>query len=390
MDYNITEDEILKKCAEIWFNRFGGISAIELDKYFKISNNEAMKLFEKFVSEGKGKINSNVTLYSVSIKVGSKRKSPQGKKIKTHIFFPSKSVLEQFFYSSDLVKQNIPEYAKRLYLGANQIELIFFKEEVLRRYYNHPEKYEVNDSLAGGSIASIGDSIDTNYLYIRFGKKLINNGNTAISVIVKDLESMSHDEQKYWSSFELNDFILDPNDTNFKLFLSRTYDGEYVDFPDIFEILKEKLKNLNIYFSIKPLFKIFENIYLRPPVENTKKAFCDSCSELYKIIGPDNIDSESLKIFLKEKFNYSEYEFIHSKTKRPLSSIQLLQLLENKLEFNINLVENINTIKTYRTEADHKISKETITNTNHVKQFYDMCNKIINSIELLEKAILSL
>ena len=51
------------------------------------------------------------------------------------------NVLSQNYYKSDLSTQDTPEYSKRLHLGAHQIGLVYFSEEVLRKYFVHPEKY---------------------------------------------------------------------------------------------------------------------------------------------------------------------------------------------------------------------------------------------------------
>lgn len=371
-------DDILIKCTDIWFNRFSGISAIEIGEIFNISNKKVMKIFEQFELDNKGKINSNVVLYSVEIDINKKweKEFPECKKVITHIFFPSKAVLENYFYLSSVSRQNIPEYKKRLYLGGNQIELVFFRDEVLKRYYDHPEIYEIEDTLAGGKIISKGDSIDENFIYVRYGKKLINNGKISVTAILKDLESMSPDEQKYWSAFELNNFLLDSHDQNFKLFLQRTYDGEYVDFPNIFKELEDTIIAINNKCNTEPLFNIYSNTHLRPPVENTYKSFCDSCSELYKLIGPDNINSSVLKLLIYNVLKIDGTELINKKSERPLSTVQMLKLFENRFE-DIELTKTINQIKDYRIEADHKVIEATQADTNYVELFYKLCNSIM-------------
>ncbi|HLP81571.1 MAG TPA: hypothetical protein VK141_06245, partial [Nitrosomonas sp.] len=292
------EELILKKSALHWFDHHTGISALDFCKEFDVTNKEIMVVMERLVQKELGTINKKVALYQISLRIGKKVKISNGRKRITHIFFPCKSILEKYFYASDISKADIPEYEKRLHLGANQISLAYFSEEVLKRYFDHPRSYIIEDTLAGGSIHSQGSSDNKNYLYVRYGKRLVNRGTTLVAALFVDLGKMSADEQSYWSSFEVKEFIPDRNDGNFQRFLANSYDGEPVHFPDIFMSLAESIDNINTIFAPDRLFNTNVNPLLRQPVENTRKAFCDSCSELYKLIGPDNISSSSINSIL--------------------------------------------------------------------------------------------
>lgn len=279
------EKKVLRFCSKKWFKNPAGISALDLDREFGFSNKEAMILFESLVEKGMGTINANVVLYQISFSVGKKFPPSDGKEVVTHIFFPSKEVLSQYYYKSDLSKQDIPEYSKRLHLGAHQIGLVFFSEEVLRKYFDHPERYKIEDTLAGGNLTTNWENEDEaeEYLHVRYGKKLINGGKVAVTAIYKDLAMMSPNEQKYWSSFEIKEFVSDPGDENFRRFMLRTYEGEFVDFPDPIAELSKSIQCMNANLGGEPIFLKTSNMHLRPPVENTRKAYCDSCSELYKL-----------------------------------------------------------------------------------------------------------
>ena len=369
------EKKVLRYCSKKWFGNPAGISALDLNRDFHLTNKEAMVLFEKLVEKGLGNINANVVLYQIPFSVGKKAGMPIGKEVITHIFFPSKDVLAHHFYNSTLSRKDIPEYSKRLHLGAHQIGMVFFKEEVLRKYFDHPEKYKLNDTLSGGGLTTNCKNENDEYLHVRYGKKLVNNGRVAIIAIYKDLAMMSPSEQKYWSSYEIKEFQADPDDENFRRFLLRTYEGELVNYPDPIADLSNAIDSVNKLIGNKFLFQKNENIHLHQPVENTKKAYCDSCSELFKLVGPDNIKKNALKEFLLKRLRVSVDELSDKVTGRELSSFQLLQLLEFKVTGNKDLTERIERIKKHRIEADHKILDDGTEKGNYTSQFNLLCEE---------------
>lgn len=377
------EKKVLRYCSKKWFGNPAGIAALDLDRDFHLTNEEAMVLFEKLVEKGLGTINADVVLYQISFSVGEKTEMPIGKKVITHIFFPSKDVLAQHFYKSTLARKDIPEYSKRLHLGAHQIGMVFFKEEVLRKYFDHPEKYKINDTLSGGGLTANCKNENDEYLHVRYGKKLVNNGRVAVIAIYKDLAMMSPSEQKYWSSYEIKEFQADSDDENFRRFLLRTYEGEFVNYQNPIADLSNAIDSVNKLFGNKSLFQKNKNIHLHQPVENTKKAYCDSCSELFKLVGPDNIKKSALKEFLLKKSRISADELVDKDTKRELSSFQLVQLLESKLTENRDLTERIERIRKHRIEADHKILDDGNEEGNYTSHFNLLCEETAHFLKEL-------
>lgn len=387
------EKKVLKFCSEKWFGNPAGISALDLERKFGLSNADGMLLFEGLVGKGLGKINANVTLYQVSLDFEESGGSlPEGKEVITHIFFPSKEVLAKHFFRSKKAKEEIPEYTKRLHLGANQIALVFFEEEVLGKYFDHPEKYKIEDTLAGGTLTTNWETEEeeTGYLHVRYGKKLINGGAVAVTALYTDLSKMSPNEQKYWGSFEVKEFVPDLGDENFRKFLLRAYEGEFVDFPDPIADLTRSLREMNSAIGEDPLFLKTENIHLRPPVENTRKAYCDSCSELYKLVGPDNIKRSVLKDFMIGTLNVLDNEMKNKESGRDLSSIQMLSLAESRLVSNSDLTSRIEMIKTFRVEADHKISDGGNPKDSYTWRFGLLCEETAFFISELAKRVLKL
>lgn len=386
------EKKVLRFCSKKWFKNPAGISALDLDREFGFLNKDAMILFERLVEKGMGTINANVVLFQISFSIGKKFSPSDGKEVVTHIFFPSKEVMAQNYFKSDLSKQDIPEFSKRLHLGAHQIGLVFFTEEVLLKYFDHPEKYKIEDTLAGGNLTTNWENEDESdeYLHVRYGKKLINGGRVAVTTIYKDLAMMSPIEQKYWSSFEIKEFISDPGDENFRRFMLRTYEGEFVDFPDPIAELSKSIQSMNDAFGGEPLFLKTHNMHLHPPVENTRKAYCDSCSELFKLVGPDNIKKDLLKKWLTGKLGITGSELVNTASIREFGTMQMFHVLEREIVKNDDLTIRIEMIKDLRIDADHKILTETGEVDSYTWKFSVICEETAHFLKGLADGILHL
>ena len=142
---------------------------------------------------------------------------------------------------------------------------------------------------------------------------------------------MGPSEQRYWHSFEIESPDIDKSDTHFQNFLARTYEGDFVDFEDPITRLLEGAKGVNKALAPDNLFAKAQNAHLHLPVEQTYKSYCDAASELYKIVGPDNLSQSTLKALLTKEFGISLEGIKHAESGRPLSTLQLVALLEEKL-----------------------------------------------------------
>jgi hypothetical protein len=389
-DLSEEEKKVLSISSKKWFSNPAGISAIDIADSLLLTNDQIMKIMEGFVFRGLGTINENVELYCIKLDFENTTQDFESKKVITHIFFPSKEVLKYYFYKSKLAKEDISEYVKRLHLGGSQISLSFFNEEVLRKYFDHPELYEIDDSMAGGRVCTNGvaEENEDEYIHVRYGKKKINNGYTAITAILSDLAAMSSNEQKYWSSFEIKECILDGKDENFNKFFERNFEGEWVEYPNPINDVTKVLSEYNRVFAEPTLYVQIENIHLRPPVENTDKELCNSCSELYKLIGPDNINIQVLKEYLKKRFQYADSALIHFESQKALSVLQIFKLFEESITSNKALYEQIEIIKSYRISADHKILGKDKKPEKYTMKFYEICQQyVLKANELLGKII---
>ncbi len=378
------ETSIMEKCIEGWNLRFGGTSAIDVAEKLKIDHAKVRNIFRKFRDNGKGSINEDAELMSVSI-TPNKPGSMKQKKVVTTIFFPSKNVLSDYYYSSKLAKENHPEFEKRLYLGHSQIELCYFSISVLKRYQDQQEKYELEDSASGGYLCSnstYAENIDdSEYISsINFGKRTLSDGNYAIVVFLKDLSYLPIKEQSYWHSHEITKPTFSFPDKDFLPFYLRYFEGIPTDYSNPIGELADVLTSINrllIQANLGKLFTGLSNPYLTFPVDNTRKHFADSNSELYKIIGPDGMKKKVLRNILKKEFSLTDSDLKHIKSGRDFSTMQLFSELVNKLDANNNGLKIIEEVKNYRIDADHRIIKPEFTDTNYIKSFREIIESLI-------------
>lgn len=112
---------------------------------------------------------------------------------------------------------------------------VWFRREVLRKYYDHPEKFDVEDGyLRRGSL---------------WGLQIDNNLPNHVVVYLGDLGSLAYEEQLYWKSFNLPPAADRSSETNFR----RSFLAEFTDptAPDL--VFKERLVGLQeAWESVSP------------------------------------------------------------------------------------------------------------------------------------------
>lgn len=377
------KDKILKLSIENWNNRFGGTSAISIAEKLNIEHKFVQKVFKIFAKEGKGKISENVELGNISVDPKTPG-SMSYKKVNTTIFFPSKKVLTNYYYNSDLAKKDYPEYKKRLHIGHSQIELCYFSISVLKKYQDHLEKYDIVDSNSGGYIRTNFDYTDKiddteRITSTSFGKRKIKNESYAVVVFLKDLSKLPEKEQSYWHSHELDSPNFNTSDKDFHKFYMRFIEGVPAAYKNPIDELFSLLSSINqllIKENVGKLFTKLSNPYLTYPVNNTYKNFSDSLSELYKIIGPDGNKKNTLKKILKDEFKMTENDFKHEDSDKKFSSMELFKLLVEKLNINSKGLDIIEDIKNHRIEADHKVTKPKSSNIDYIGKFRRLIEKL--------------
>lgn len=368
--------EILEYCSKKWFDNPAGISALDLAEHLQITNEAAMRIFESFNDLGYGSLNRNVKLGVVHLDPKNIPKSLDFREEITHIFFPSPKILASYYEKLGMLRQNIPEYKKRLKLGAGQINQAYFEEEVLRKYFNHPEKYEIEDSESGGSVLSRGE--ETPYIWVRYSKRKLENGIIVVGAIYKDLAEMSDNDQKYWSSYEIKEakFVEYEKDEAYQQFVRNQLYGEFADYIDPIADILSFLKKINEIAGMT-IFRQIENSLVKPPIENTFKSFCDSCSELDKLFANGNIDGKNLKNWILQKGWGTESDFCCSDKKHPeITPRQMLKLLESKLCGATDLSNLLKECSDYRQQIAHHMDVSSEKIVSYTQKFYNMCKDI--------------
>ena len=217
---NDIRTRILHLSIEHWNKKFCGISGLDIAERLSEPHEKVLSALEDMEAKGAGTLRREVTLHILKINFNSDipTSSVSSDPEVTHIFFPSPLILKEHFYSTDLARSSTPEYKTRLHHGGNQIALLYFSPEVFARYLSRPDLFEIYDTQAGGHINTKSNVEDSQYLYVRYGKRLRENGSTTITAILKDLANMSPEKQRHWHSHEINSDNFKEEDPEFTTF----------------------------------------------------------------------------------------------------------------------------------------------------------------------------
>lgn len=316
-------------------------------------------------------------LYQISLPVDGPMPD-EANPVRTSIFFPAPEVLADSFYPSALCKSNIPEYNARLHKGGSQVQLVYFSSEVLTRYLEHIEIFEVEDSETGGYIRPRrDDSLQlsqkerddrADFPLLRFGKRHLSDDTEVIAVILWDLSELPEKEQAFWYAYEIEIPSFAADDPDFASFCKRAFGGEFLDDNDLLRNVLVEINKINKLFERDGLFKTENNPYLSYLSVNTYKGFSDSCSELYKLVGPDSLQESTLRDLLIRYFNYQPQDFLHPKTGRPLGKLDLFKRLCNNLGCE-KLPLTIERIQWHRISADHRVISPQRENKDYRAEF---------------------
>lgn len=181
------------------------------------------------------------------------------------------------------------------YFGANPeaphyLTPIFFKKEVLSKYYSDPSKYSVSDS-----------SINSTHWILR----LDNNNKDYIIVFLGDLgRDLPEKEQVYWKSFNIV-----PQGKMSETYFKRSMLGEFTDpesedliFKMKFESFTQNWKRKENWNLLLPLEKKDIHLFttLRIPLSNNQKEFDEQILALAKIL-VDSINEKKIKEIIGEE-----------------------------------------------------------------------------------------
>lgn len=393
------EEKIIEYSVKHWNRHFTGISASELANKLNSQHTTVLKALQKIKENGKGTLRENVELGSVSFKINDKgfAKRTRIRKITTSIFFPGKELLKQSFDKNLITLHNNGEYKNRLHKGHSQIELFYFNIAVLKKYFDHQEKYTIEDSVVGGS-AKINstyshnwtdEQIENDYFgRLRYGKRKLSNGEYCVSVILWDLAELPKSEQNHWQSNEIIYPKFSQNDKDFYKFYLQTFEGEWVEHDDPIYNIKKIIAGINTLFNGKLFFKTTDNPYLNYPVSNTEKNYVDSCKELYKLIDESSINKNLLLELLKKAKTFQP-SFAFDDSGKELSIISIFKnFIDILVPQDKDEIKNIwKKIRDDRVSSSHKITKPSLSNINYIDSFRDIALKLSISLSQIKHGL---
>lgn len=174
------------------------------------------------------------------------------------------------------------------FFGANpgapqQVTPVFFRPEVLTKYYAQPAKYAVEDGqVRCGSLWSL---------------RIDNNQAEHVIVFLSDLGHLPHDEQKYWRSFN-----IPPSGRMSEVHVRRNFLAEFTDASRADLVFKQSFERLQTRWQARfgwPLFlplasgDLHHLVALRVPMTNEQAEFDGLVLSLTKILN-DSINDKQL------------------------------------------------------------------------------------------------
>lgn len=373
----ILAEQVLNCAIKKWEKSQVGASSLEVSRELGVPNWKVKAAMLTLEKEGKCKLNKDAKFFPMNL-TGKGTLIPSRPTL-AHVLFPLSEVLEEHFHNSGKAREELPIYKARLLKGAQQYEHAVFDEAVLKRYLDHPELYDVSDALDGGSIRANTDDEDT-HIYVRHGRRQLANGRSAVLAVLKDLAALDESQQRYWHGFEIKSPHFADSDPNFDSYMQRTFDGAFNMSINLIELVEESIKDANRKSPGRPIFRHTTNPHLQTPLENTEKAFYDSCSELFKLIGPDSLVAASITSILVNDLSTTVAELEHKGTDRQLSTFQQLKLIETKTGMEPKASKIMEEVRGYRTRADHAIVTPTSSTTNYVEKFQMLCEEVAYGI----------
>lgn len=202
-----------------------------------------------------------------------------GKKIIS--FDPSKSKSYHLDYDNQVYESFITGYdedGNEVYQDCSKSDekclvVTYFKKDVLNKYYNEPQKYEVN-----------GWRVKSKFFYL----KIDNNNEDYVAVFLIELGYLPHKEQLHWKQYNIQ-----PQKGISHAYYQTMIEGNMVDYPETPDLFfKEKFEQFNEKWETKfgwrlykPLAKEDQHLFtaLHIPTSNNVKSFCEQILSIVKI-----------------------------------------------------------------------------------------------------------
>lgn len=305
------DNKILDYCLLKWNQQFCGISSLDTANDLGMPHPEVREAFKRLKESRKGTITDGVKL-KTSDKSSNEMES-QVKEAAT-IFYPSHNQLKKYYRANRSAFSNvtIPPFQKDLHLGHRIFELYFFSPSVLNRYFDGTKEYNIQDYKSVGFFASNNEYIsglklqraqEKSFSVKRYGKIQSETGELFVTAMLADLAELPAEEQKHWLAHKVKESPT-AVDLEFQKHYLKFFKSVPADSHDPLHDLLNLLERIN---SLQHLGKVFKNLdpsNLKYPVQNTYQSFKDACKELYKRIGPEEMDAGVLHKFLSTNLHY--------------------------------------------------------------------------------------
>lgn len=251
---------------------------------------------------------------------------------------------------------------------------VFFSKDVLRKYYDDPDKFSVEDGyLRCGGL---------------WGLRIDNHHDDYVIVLLGDLGYLSHDEQLYWRHFNIPPAGTFSETIFKRYFLAEFAEPETVDlvFASKFEQVQEKWNKKSGWNIFKPLNDgdEYHLTGLRVPLKNTQMEFDSQVLSLTKVI-IDSLNEHELRKSVIE--DVSNLKGISKLEKYLVANGN--KGYEDHIKFLRNLQELRSTGSAHRKSDNYlKVAEEFgLDKKNFIESFTEILRKAIAFLNYLESIL---
>lgn len=388
--------KLFRYIIERWKSNFTGTSALELADYFNLPHKRAIKILDKLASSGRLHLRET-QLGQMKIHIVNGKtvvEDYSGVLVDTLMAFPERHILESIFRGEG---RDYGVFTNRLHTGDSQIKQYYFRQDVLDRYLRHQDRYNVYDTIVSGHIStkdayyfSLPEHTRDDVLAIlRYGKRRLKGGNTAIAVIVKDLSSLSYQEQQYWASYELTNIEFAEEDREYEQYVRMMFNGEWGEYEDPLEQIYNMVSNLNSITTKTVGGKLYDNIpedlhsgYI---VINTIEVYQSAHKELYKVLGTDSLNKKVIIGLLKRVFDVKEDDLLKQDGEEKGTWELFKTLVGERMNIDFGPLQRCHDA---RISNAHKIVKKALPDTDMTIKFREDCKEILKTLRGIESCLM--
>jgi hypothetical protein len=257
----------------------------------------------------------------------------------------------------------------------NYFKLAYFKKEVLNKYYNEPNKYEVDSFWIRSKFFSL---------------KIDNNVEEYVPVFLVELSSLPYREQLHWKQYNI------PPQDNFGL--SSSYhktiiEGSWAEHPETPDLyFKFKYEEFNRKWNIKfdwkfykPLSEQDKHLFtaLHVPTTNNVKAFCEQVLTIVKLTIDRLNEKEFQKVITLEPGDKGITKLEKFLKTHEIAIPPLFEFLRNLQSLRSGLMAH--TFSNSDKNCKKALEYFKLNDSNHIEVANDIFIKSIYTLNTLEK-----